>query len=549
MNHIISRWLVLLVLASFLVSACSDPPRRGRGGENNSKPDVIIVTDVGHFDTALPDVNGPGDDVTNPPDVQTHPDTSADTSTDTVTDPDVDVVPDTCGNGFLNANEHCDPAIVAGVGACPTSCESDDSCSVARLVGSPGNCTARCVFEPITTCTDDDGCCTNDCDFSNDNDCSDSCGDGVLDGSEHCDWAIEDGPGACPTSCAPINACTGSKLVGSAANCTARCVADPVIVCRDNDGCCAPGCNANGDNDCSPICGNGVIEAGELCDGNCPTSCTANSGCTKHTLTGSAANCDAKCTTTTVTTCTNNDSCCPNSCTNANDNDCTCVPKTCPQLGVACGMTDNGCGTQIPCPTCPNGGTCVAGQCQAAVVNTVGNACFNPVSCDLGADAICASGDFKDGYCTKPCSTHGECSQGAHCGGFTRTVCMKTCTLDTNCRDGYKCFDADKDGRKECWPSGVGTKILGDSCTAVWQCGGGNSAACLTDFEGEWLWPGGYCSLLCDASTSCPAESSCYLIFANGTGVCVKNCTSQIQCRANYYCDPIDDSTSDVCIP
>ena len=36
----------------------------------------------------------------------------------------------------------------------------------------------------------------------------------------------------------------------------------------DGDGCCAPGCNATNDSDCTPICGNGVVEAGETCDGD-----------------------------------------------------------------------------------------------------------------------------------------------------------------------------------------------------------------------------------------------------------------------------------------
>ncbi len=32
------------------------------------------------------------------------------------------------------------------------------------------------------------------------------------------------------------------------------------------NGCCPAGCNANNDPDCQPVCGNGVIEAGEVCD-------------------------------------------------------------------------------------------------------------------------------------------------------------------------------------------------------------------------------------------------------------------------------------------
>jgi len=34
----------------------------------------------------------------------------------------------------------------------------------------------------------------------------------------------------------------------------------------DGDGCCPAGANANDDDDCAPVCGNGAIEAGEQCD-------------------------------------------------------------------------------------------------------------------------------------------------------------------------------------------------------------------------------------------------------------------------------------------
>jgi hypothetical protein len=44
-----------------------------------------------------------------------------------------------------------------------------------------------------------------------------------------------------------------------------------VAACEDSDGCCPLGCNAYSDADCSPDCGNGVIEEGETCDP--PESC------------------------------------------------------------------------------------------------------------------------------------------------------------------------------------------------------------------------------------------------------------------------------------
>jgi cysteine-rich repeat protein len=39
-------------------------------------------------------------------------------------------------------------------------------------------------------------------------------------------------------------------------------IVDPI----DNDNCCPDGANANNDNDCAPVCGNGVLEGAEECD-------------------------------------------------------------------------------------------------------------------------------------------------------------------------------------------------------------------------------------------------------------------------------------------
>src|SRR5262249_33963381 len=58
--------------------------------------------------------------------------------------------------------------------------------------------------------------------------------------------------------------CTTDSLVGSA--CTARCTHAPITTPANNDGCCPRGANANNDNDCAPVCGNGVVESGEQCD-------------------------------------------------------------------------------------------------------------------------------------------------------------------------------------------------------------------------------------------------------------------------------------------
>src|SRR5688572_22608806 len=101
---------------------------------------------------------------------------------------------------------------------------------------------------------------------------------------------------------------------------------------------CASGNNAGDDDDTATpdagggapdaddeqaVCGDGVREGTELCDGaSCPTTCGDADACTVDTLTGSAATCTAVCTHSTVTACGAADGCCPSGCGMATDSDC-----------------------------------------------------------------------------------------------------------------------------------------------------------------------------------------------------------------------------------
>jgi cysteine-rich repeat protein len=86
------------------------------------------------------------------------------------------------------------------------------------------------------------------------------CGDDMVEGDELCD-------GDCPTSCDDGDPCTTQALLGSASSCDARCELTLTITGpADDDQCCPAGANANNDNDCEPVCGNGATEPGEVCD-------------------------------------------------------------------------------------------------------------------------------------------------------------------------------------------------------------------------------------------------------------------------------------------
>jgi len=81
--------------------------------------------------------------------------------------------------------------------------------------------------------------------------------------------------------------------------------------------------NAANSTPAGPNCGNGVIDAGETCDGNCPTSCNDTGSCSVGTLTGSPNACTAVCMYEAVTACVNADGCCPFGCSSADDSDCS----------------------------------------------------------------------------------------------------------------------------------------------------------------------------------------------------------------------------------
>ncbi len=117
----------------------------------------------------------------------------------------------TCGNGRLDAGEDCDGAVPS-----ERSCVGEGGGFVAGAL----SCTSACKL-------DKSACMTT------------LCGNGVIDAGEDCDGAV-------PTerSCAE----EGSGFVGGALSCTSACK-------LDKSACL------------TTLCGNGVIDAGEDCDG------------------------------------------------------------------------------------------------------------------------------------------------------------------------------------------------------------------------------------------------------------------------------------------
>jgi hypothetical protein len=275
---------------------------------------------------------------------------------------DGDVAVPACGDGKIADDETCDIAIADGQpGACPDECPSEHACQPRGVEGS--GCEAQCV-DVVLPCASDDGCCPAACGNPQDDDCSASCGDGVVqpDAGESCEVAGPDSEvepaAACPTSCADDgDACTVETLMGSADNCNAMCTTTVIQAVDDDDDCCPDEANSTVDDDCPVVCGNGVIEPGEDCDGgpDCDDQCqstvvTEPQRC-MSVFTEPTASCrDCMCTSCTAAV---ND--CFASGNAARDANCADV--------VHCGL-DSGCrGAQCYCGLdIDPGGTCLVGD-------------------------------------------------------------------------------------------------------------------------------------------------------------------------------------------
>lgn len=248
-----------------------------------------------------------------------------------------------------------------------------------------------------------------------------TCGDGFVQPElgELCDPRAS-GEEQCPRTCESANVCSLGVLVGS--DCSVQCTQMVITEPMAGDGCCPTGANSTTDSDCVGVCGNGIMEGGEVCDGNCPDTCDDGVACTANVLNG--ADCSRACDYPAITTAMNGDSCCPGGANANSDSDCDPV---CGNSVVESGET---CDDNCPA-SCVDNDSCTSDAVVGA--NCTLECRFTQITSAINNDGCCpASGNaVTDNDCQSQCG-NGVTEPGETCDASCPTMCSDgvACTRD-----------------------------------------------------------------------------------------------------------------------
>jgi len=190
-----------------------------------------------------------------------------------------------------------------------------------------------------------------------------------------------------------------------------KCTYTKITSCKNNDGYCPSGCNAGNDNDCSYICGNGIREGTEKCDG------ASLGGATCAGVLGTGYTGTLKCFSGL---CTFDTSLCVAPCTCSDDgNICTtdqCVNNVCQHTAIS------GCCTSAS--QCNDNNICTTDSCSGNNLcshSTIASCCTSSSQC--GSNQVC-TGNVCVATSNPPTAT---CGDGSCNGGETCSNCSQDC--------------------------------------------------------------------------------------------------------------------------
>lgn len=292
-------------------------------------------------------------------------------------------------------------------------------------------------------------------------DCDPKCGDGRLNGTEHCDTAIAAGqPGACPTVCAPQDSCTPTTLTGS--GCDTQCLPMPITTIGAEDECCPKGADTTTDGDCAAVCGNDVIELQETCDPpeSC-ASCVPADKCLKGAMTGSAGQCNVVCKLTPISDCSAGDGCCPANCGSDADCSTSCGDGTIDERET-CETT----GSALRCPTgCDDGDPCTDDVMTGSKAHCNVVCTHVPRTKPLDDDQCCPMGGTanNDNDCVAKCGNKKlegdeQCDDGNTTAG---DGCSAACKKESGVEQCLKLLDDRKPACSQCTCEKCQSQVLG----------------------------------------------------------------------------------------
>lgn len=225
-------------------------------------------------------------------------------------------------------------------------------------------------------------------------------------------------------------------------------------------------------------------------------------------------------------------------------------------------------------PECTSNADCGAGaQCQdkkcvAATQGAIGAECRVNAGCSSGRCEVSLNG----GMCTSTCaqSSEGSGSFDQGCGaavcaavGEAGGLCFATCANDSQCRSEYSCVSGTckpkcrgsascpvgytcNKAQGQCIEGSAAPRQTGATCGADGDC---DSQYCLD--QPNQGFPKGVCSADCSTSASVCGSNALCIVPSDPTvaSVCLQKCASNFDCRSDYFCSSVQNSTERVCLP